>query len=70
MDALRCLQLRGELAFAKDEATRLQEMVVMLAQGLDDARIRQLRIEIRVVGARIKRLTDELTQSDRHGSAA
>ena len=70
MDTLRCLQMQDELTFAKEEAARLQEMLVMLAQGLDDARVLQLRIEMRVVVARIERITDELMQSDRQDSAA
>lgn len=69
MDALRRLECFDELALAREEALRLSEMLSVLSSRLDEAHRRQLRIELRVVQARIARISEELA-ADPPGSAA
>jgi len=69
MQMVRRAILVSELKLAHDEATRLGEMIVLFetTHAIDDARLRQLRLERIVANKRAMRLHEALRKLDESG---
>ena len=70
MDALRYSILAEELARACEESARLSEMIEVLGRRMDEARLRQLRIELFIVSKRATRLKHAILNKRRVRAAA
>ena len=55
--------LIDELHHAEEEAARLTEMIAMLGNAMDESRMRQLKVELRVARQRAAQLADELERA-------
>jgi len=66
MDVVKRSELMAELKLARDEASRLDEMISLLqtGRGVDEGRLAQLRLERLIAAKRAYRLHDELRELD------